>query len=207
MLTLRPIKDDTRKSEVELWARFNEAYPLILGALLDALACGLKRLPGVRLDHKSRMADFELFGLACEQAYAPAGSFAAALAANAIELNEALIEDDPVAKAIIAFMVKRNEWSGTTTELMVELQNRDRTEQQVSKQKDWPKDATRFSRQVRVVAASLRKAGIEVTFGKAPDRMKTRIISLRNIIGRSDAADAKKSRPQGKGKLGNRRKK
>jgi len=210
-MTLRPIKDDTRKSEVELWARFNEAYPLILGALLDALACGLKRLPTVRLDHKSRMADFELFGHACEQAYAPAGSFAAALAANAIELNEALIEDDPVAKAIIVFMVKRNEWSGTTTELMVELQNRDRTEQQVSKQKDWPKDATRFSRQVRVVAASLRKAGIEVTFGKAPDRMKTRIITLRNLLGRSDAGDAadakKNSRPQGKGKLGNRKKK
>jgi hypothetical protein len=149
----------------------------------------LKQLPNVRLDNKSRMADFELFGHACEGAYAAPGSFAAALAANATVLNETLIEEDPVAKAIAAFMVKRIEWSGTTTALLVELTERDRTEQRVSKQKDWPKDATRFSARVRAVAATLRKAGIEVTHAKAPDRMKTRIITLRNV-GHSDAKDA-----------------
>jgi putative DNA primase/helicase len=207
MLTLHPIKDEARKSETEFWTRFNEVYPLIFGALLDSVAHGLKQLPNVRLDNKSRMADFELFGHACEGAYAPAGSFGAALKANAIELNEELIENDPVAKAITAFMasmVKQTEWSGTTTELLVELNERDRTEQKVSRQKDWPPDATRFGGRVRAVAATLRKAGIEVTHGKAPDRVKTRTITLRKIIGRSDAADAtnskKKSRPKGKSK-------
>src|SRR6267378_7099674 len=190
LLQLTPIKDSARKSETDLWTRFNEAKPLILGALLDALAYGLKQLPTIRLDHKSRMADFELFGHACEGAYATAGSFAAALAANATELNEALIEDDPVAKAIAAFMVKKTEWSGTTTALLLDLINHDHTEQQVSKQNDWPKDATRFSKRVRTVAATLRKAGIEVTFGNTPDRNKTRIVTLRNLFGRSDAADA-----------------
>jgi hypothetical protein len=119
LLQLQPIKDAARKSEVEFWARFDAARPLILGALLDALAHGLKQLPNVQLESKSRMADFQLFGHACEEAYATAGSFAAALAANATELNEALIEDDPVAKAITAFMTRRTEWSGTTTELLV----------------------------------------------------------------------------------------
>jgi hypothetical protein len=166
----------------------------------------LKQLPSVRLHRKSRMADFELFGHACEGAYAPAGSFAAALATNSTELNEALIEDDPVAKAISAFMVKRTEWNGTTTELLVELKERDGTEQKVSRQKDWPPDATRFGGRVRAVAATLRKVGIEVTHGKAPDRIKTRTITLRKIdFGRSDAADAadatkKKPCPKGKGK-------
>jgi hypothetical protein len=108
VLQLQPIKDDARKSEVEFWAKFDAAYPFILGAVLDALAHGLKQLPNIRLDSKSRMADFELFGHACEGAYTTAGSFAAALAANATDLNETLIEDDPVAKAIVAFMVRRN---------------------------------------------------------------------------------------------------
>ncbi|MHC2530585.1 hypothetical protein [Bradyrhizobium diazoefficiens] len=189
MLMPQPIKDDARKSEVEFWASFDEARPFILGALLDALAHGLKQLPNVRLNSKSRMADFELFGHACEGAYTPAGSFAEAFAANAAELNEALIEEDPVAKAITAFMARRTEWSGTTTALLVELTDHDATEQRVSKQKDWPKDATRFSKRVRAIAASLRKAGIEVMHGKAPDHMKTRIITLRTF-GRSDAADA-----------------
>lgn len=200
VLTLQPIMDEDRKSEVEFWARFNEARPLLVGALLDVVAHGLKQLPNVRLDRKSRMADFELFAHACEEAYAPAGSFAAALSANATELNETLIEDDSVAKAITAFMMKRTKWSGTTTTLLLELTNRDCTEQRVSKQKDWPKDATRFSKRLRAAAATLRKAGIDVAHGTMPDRNKTRIITLRQTeSGRSDSADAakEKSRPKG----------
>jgi hypothetical protein len=196
MLSLHPIKDDARKSETEFWTRFNEAAPLILGALLDALVHGLKTLPTIRLDKLDRLADFQLFGHAVEGAYAPAGSFAAAFASNKTELNEAIIEDDSVAKAITVFMVKRTEWSGTTTALMIELQNHDRTEQQVTKQKDWPKDATRFSKRVHVVSAVLRKAGIEVTFDKALDRIRTRTITLRTLDAEYAADANTKSRPQ-----------
>src|SRR5437879_816979 len=117
------------------------------------------------------------------------------------------MEDDPVAKAIAAFMMKRTEWSGTTTALLLELTERDRTEQKVSRQKDWPKDAIRFGGRLRSVAASLSKIGIEIEHGKAPDRNKTRMISLKNIfLGRSDVADVAdvktKSRPKAKSKAG-----
>ena len=37
-----------------------------------------------------------MFGLACEGAYAPLGSFANAFASNATDLNEAIIEDEPM---------------------------------------------------------------------------------------------------------------
>jgi hypothetical protein len=199
MLSLQPIKD--RRSETELWTRFNEAQPLIFGALLDALAHGVKHLSTARVVATTRMADFELFGHACEGAYAMTGSFAAALAGNATELNEALIEEDPVAKAIAAFMVKRDQWSGTTTALLLELTNRDCTEQRVSKQSDWPKDATRFSKRVRSVSATLRKVGIEVMFGRTHDHVKTRTITLRkNAAAAADAADANSRNPRPKRK-------
>jgi hypothetical protein len=199
LLTLLPIEAEARRSEVELWKSFDEAYPLILGALLDALVHGLKTLPSIKLDKLDRLVDFQLFGHACEGAYAPAGSFAAAFAANKMELNEAIIEDDPVATAIVVFMEKRSVWSGTTTELMLELQVHDRTEAQVSKQNDWPKSASRFSMRLQAVAAPLRKASIEVTSWKASDRTKTRMIKLT-----SDASDASKtqSRSKRKGKPG-----
>jgi hypothetical protein len=184
MLQLQPIRDGARKSETELWAEFDQACPSILGALLDILAGGLKKLPSVRLERKSRMADFELFGTAC------AGeAFTIAFAANAAELNEAIIEGDPVAKAIITFMDQRTEWSNTTTALMSELTNRDGTEQQVSKQRDWPRDATRFGRRVRDVSASLRKAGIEVSHARAPGPNKTRMINLRKTGDTKDTKD------------------
>jgi hypothetical protein len=201
LLSLQPIKDDARRSEVEFWAEFNAACPLILGALFDALAHGLKNLPNIHLDHKSRMADFELFGHACEGAYAPAGSFAKALAVNAVELNESLIEDDVVAKAITAFMDTRKEWSGTTTALLNELTVHALVDGlQVSNQKDWPRDATRFSKRVRTVAATLRKAGVVVEHGTTPDRAKTRTITLTktpaaDAAGAADAADTTKKNP------------
>jgi hypothetical protein len=190
-LTLKPIPETARKSEAELWARFNTAYPLILGALFDALAHGLKQLPSVRLDRKARMADFQIWGHACEGAYAAEGSFARAFAANAVEVNEAVIETDSVAIAILAFMMGRTtpeKW--TAARLLTRLTDHDTTEQQVSEQSDWPKDATRFSGRLRAISASLRKAGVAVEFGKAKDRNKTRQITLRNV-GRSDAADAR----------------
>lgn len=184
LLKLQPIGDGARKSESELWAEFDKACPSILGALLDALAHGLKLLPGIRLECKSRMVDFELFGTAC------AGeAFTVAFAANAAELNETIIEEHPVAKAIVAFMVNRTEWSGTTTELMVELTDRDGTEQQVSRQRDWPADATRFGKSVRAVSASLRKAGIEVSHARAPGPNKTRMINLRKTGDTKDTKD------------------
>jgi hypothetical protein len=58
---------------------FEPARPRILGALLDALAEGLRELPRVRLVRLPRMADFALWATACETALWPAGSFARAL--------------------------------------------------------------------------------------------------------------------------------
>jgi len=44
-LTLEPIPEENRRSESELWAVFEAERPKILGALLDAVARGLKMLP------------------------------------------------------------------------------------------------------------------------------------------------------------------
>jgi hypothetical protein len=78
-LTLAPIAEEQRRSEAELWREFELARPHMLGALLDALAEGLRELPRVRLVRLPRMADFALWATACETALWPAGSFARAL--------------------------------------------------------------------------------------------------------------------------------
>jgi hypothetical protein len=189
MLKLQPVKDHL--SEREFWAKFDEAYPSIFGALLDVLSHGLKQLPNVHLDNKIRMADFQLFGHACEEAYAKRGSFAAALAANATEQTKTLIHDDIVVKAINAFMAKGTEWEGTMTTLINTLKSNDQTEEQVTKHKTWPKDPTRFSKRLREVSGILHDAGIEVEFGFAPDANKSRLVTLRKTdTGRSDTRDA-----------------
>jgi hypothetical protein len=74
-LTLRPIADERRRTERQLWREFEVVRPRILGALLDAAAHGLRRLSRVQLECSPRMADFALWATACETAFWPAGTF------------------------------------------------------------------------------------------------------------------------------------
>jgi hypothetical protein len=68
-LTLQPISKDRCRSDNELAADFKEAHPRILGALLDAVAHGLDRLPQASRDELPRMADFAVWARACETAF------------------------------------------------------------------------------------------------------------------------------------------
>src|SRR5262249_55194702 len=117
-LTLQPIPEERRRSEGELWAAFEAECPRILGALLDAVVCGLKSLPETRLARLPRMADFALWATACETAIWPRGTFMAAYNGNRDEAIANVIEADSVATAVCTFMSKRAEWSGTATELL-----------------------------------------------------------------------------------------
>ena len=127
------------------------------------------------------MADFALLGCAVEDAFAEPGDFMHAFTAQAADAVEVVIEEDCVGTAVVALMLGRESWTGTMAELLIELTAHDRTESSVSKMKDWPKDPTRLSGRLRGLAAILRKAGVEVSFGKASDRSRTKVVELRTI--------------------------
>jgi hypothetical protein len=57
-------------------------YTLDLGALLDAVVEGLRRLPETQPPKLPRMADFALWAMACETALRPAGTFWSAYCGN-----------------------------------------------------------------------------------------------------------------------------
>ena len=57
-VTLPPRPRGGLEYERELWRRFDEAAPRILGALLDAVATALRRLHEVELEQRPRMLDF-----------------------------------------------------------------------------------------------------------------------------------------------------
>jgi len=103
-LTLEAIPEEQRRSEQELWAKFESERPLILGALLDAVAHGLRQLPDVHLERLPRMADFARWSIACETAFGPAGTFWAAYCGNRDEAIAGVLEADPVAAAVRSFM-------------------------------------------------------------------------------------------------------
>src|SRR5262249_12120361 len=100
-LHLPTIPEQDRRLERELWANFDRHAAQLLGALLDAVAGGLRMLPQVKLSSMPRMAAFALFGEAVSRALGnPQDHFLAAYRDNRQAANEAAIEDSPVAGAV-----------------------------------------------------------------------------------------------------------
>jgi hypothetical protein len=60
------ISSEERRSESEIWNRFEDQRSQIFGALLDGLASGLRQLPHVKLSRMPRMADFAKWSVATE---------------------------------------------------------------------------------------------------------------------------------------------
>jgi hypothetical protein len=57
-ISMSRVGSEQRCSEAEIWSRFELHRAQIFGALLDCVACGLRKLPETRLERLPRMADF-----------------------------------------------------------------------------------------------------------------------------------------------------
>jgi hypothetical protein len=174
-LTLEAIPEDRRRPEAELWASFEQERPRILGVMLDAVVEGLKRLPATRLPKLPRMADFALWATACETEFWPAGTFWSAYCGNRNEAIEGVIDADPIAAALRAFMLTRTEWTGTASELLGALG--EVAGERVAKSKIWPDSPRALAGRLRRAATFLRKIGIEICFDRK-GRARTRVIHV-----------------------------
>src|SRR5262249_35833054 len=135
---LSPIPEKSRRTEKEFWADFDREAPQLLGALLDAVAGGLRMLPQVKLSSLPRMADFALFGEAASRALGyPPDHFLDAYRDNRKGANESALEDSPVAGTIRRLMESSQSWEGTATELLTRLT--ELAGQKLAESKQWPK--------------------------------------------------------------------
>lgn len=114
ILSLERIPEDRRRQETELVAAFEEARPLILGALFDVLARAMKELPSVNRTSWPRMADFARWGCAVARALGYSEKdFLRAYMGNIEEQNAEALLASPIAQAVLYFMRGREQWSGT----------------------------------------------------------------------------------------------
>ena len=181
-LTLSAIREAARKTEAELRARFDEARPRILGALLNALVEGVRRLPDVRLDRLPRMADFAMWAVACESAIFEAGAFMRAYTGNRADAVESVIDASPVASTIRELMQDREPWKGTATELLRVLEPI--AGEPVTKGKEWPTNGRSLGNRLNRLSSALRPVGIEITRRKSGSK-RLITISRRSEDGRN----------------------
>ena len=192
---LPPIADDKRRPEAELNAEFEAVRPRILGALLDAVAHGLKRLPETHLERSPRMADFARWATACEGALWPPGTFWAAYNANRSDAVVNVIEGNLVAAAVRDFMATRTlrtVWTGTATDLLREINAFMGYE--TKHPKDWPTSPAILSNKLHLVETDLRKIGIEIEY-KKEGRKRTRMISIYDKTAKTPSASSAPSTP------------
>ncbi len=160
-LSLPRIEEDRRRPESELWADFTAARPRLPGALLDAVACALRRLPGVRLPRLPRMADAALWATAAEPALGlPDGAFLRAYAGAREALADAALDASLVAPYVAALAAEGG-WSGTAGELLERLGE---MASDAARRDGWPRRPSTLGSEMRRIAPELRRAGVAVEF-------------------------------------------
>jgi hypothetical protein len=171
---LDPVLEERRRPEREIWVEFEAARPRILGALLDAIAHGIRELPTTRPDRLPRMADFALWVTACEAVLWQPGTFLRAYDSNRDEMNETVIEGDVVATAVRTLMMDRSTWIGTAQGLLLVLA--EIVGKLGTNLKSWPATPRALSGRLRRAAPNLRRVAISIVFGER--RSKERPITI-----------------------------
>jgi hypothetical protein len=175
MIQLEPIPESARRPMADLRRELDQKRPEIFGALLDALVVGLAKLPEVDASSLPRMADFARWGIACETAYRPAGSFEKAYHENREKAVDATLEADHVANAVYGLMRIRGTWQGTATALLSSLGRIAGPSTTTSA--EWPHSPKALSDSLRRSATFLRNQGVEISFTKE-GKQRIRTITL-----------------------------
>lgn len=180
LLTLEPIQKGKRLTEADLHTAFAQQRPFILGALLSAVSNGLKRLPDTKLEELPRMADFAIWAAACGVDLWGEGIFQAAYDRNIAGATESIIEADTIAAAVRTFMADRELWTGSASELLVDLSGQ--VDERVLRDKAWPGTPRGLSGRLRRAAPMLRAIGISIIFGDRTLAARLITISRENTV-------------------------
>ncbi|MBZ5617446.1 MAG: hypothetical protein LAQ69_01745 [Acidobacteriia bacterium] len=168
------IKPELRRDESQFWHEFEAARPPILGALLDAVALGLRKLPALALGQLPRMADFATWASACEDGLGlQRGEFLKVYEANRADARNLALDSSPLYEPLRE--LAREGFTGSTAELLLRL-NRMASDG-IRRSARWPKAPDALANTLRRMASNLRAAGIELNSSRA-DRLGGRIISV-----------------------------
>ncbi|WP_293914229.1 DNA-primase RepB domain-containing protein [Deinococcus sp.] len=165
-LTVMFRRPEHRQPEQILSARYERARPRLLGALLTALAEGLRNLEATQLEHPPRLADFARLIVAAEARLPwPAGAFLSAYSQMQSEAASTVLDGEPMAEALRAFIDNAQDWRGTVKGLLTALNEQEGYPDEHRPPQGWPRTPRAFGAALRRLAPALRKTGYEITAG------------------------------------------
>ena len=165
LLELKPIPEENRREENEIFTEFEQDLPSIFAGVLTAISKAMKRVSQVRKDmkHKPRMADFCVWGEAISRALGYGeNEFYHAYIEHIRQMDVVAIEESSIGEILLKIMEERNMWEGTPTELYTEFEEAAEQLKVNTKGKYFPKAANALSRRLNNIMPNLRRIGINV---------------------------------------------
>lgn len=175
IIEFHDIKPHARRDERRFWREFETTRPHLLGALLDAVVAGLRKLPSLTPGPLPRMADFTAWASACEAGLKLGhGEFLMVYEANRADARNLALESSPLYQPLRE--LAQEGFRGTTAELLVRLNAI--VSDSIRRSPRWPKAPNALGNLLRRMASNLRAAaGIELNSSRA-DRLGRRILSV-----------------------------
>jgi len=199
VVELERIPDGERRTEEDLWERFEEEHSKLLGVLFDILSKAIALKPSIKLSRRPRLADW---GEYAATVYEVLGWGAETFLKDWDDVvrtqNQATLDGSPVAQAIIKFMEDKEEYTATSSEMHSKLKVvAAQLGVDVDRDKAWPKSARWLWRRIKEVLPLLVAAGIEASRGRDESAKQ---LTLRKIP-TNDGSDGSGSESRaGKGK-------
>lgn len=151
-----------RMADAEIRAKAELLIPKVRGFLISIIPKAMELYPQVEVELKGklpRMADFVIWGECGIRAMGfPAMSFYDAYMEAKHEETVDVARDTLIVEAIQGLMANREEWIGTTKDLLEVLP----VSESERKSKAFPKDVRRLGRVLRELVPTLREVGYEI---------------------------------------------
>jgi hypothetical protein len=168
VVEMERISDGERKTEEDLWERFEEEHSKLLGVLFDILSKAIALKPSIKLSRRPRLADWGEYAAAV---YEILGWGSETFLRDWDEVvrtqNQATLDGSPVAQTIIKFMENKEEYTATSSEMHSKLKVvAAQLGVDVDRDKAWPKSARWLWRRIKEVLPLLVAAGIEASRGR-----------------------------------------
>jgi hypothetical protein len=198
---LKRIEDkDNRKLE-DVKREVEGMIPQVLGYILDILVKVLRfkeSNPDFKLDKYPRMADFAEYAEIISRCMGNEdNSFIEAYWRNIQTQTDQILDSSQIAMCLMSMMFEKlgeennglkEEWAGTASELLLQLQLIAEDLKIDIKNKYFPKHPNVLSRRLNEIIPTLKDAGLEVEFLKNQGLSRARIIKIRKISSTSSAS-------------------
>jgi hypothetical protein len=195
-IELERIRPEDRRKEEELLAEFEDLKPSFLGGIFSIISKAMRIKSQLKLTRWPRMADFAEWGEAISQAMGYGeGVFLQAYSRNIEAQNLEAIEGHAIGPAVIGLLEDKDEWEGTASELLSELENQAEKLNLNTNVKSWPKGPNAVKRRLNEIRTNLMEEGIEVIYSRDGSKRTIRVCktsslsSYRQFQERLDADD------------------